>query len=460
MPDIKIDLIRPSPYQPRLRFDLEDIKGSIKRDGILVGLTVRKKDSYYELVDGERRLRVVKELGYKTVRCDMIDIDDDTARRMVWRVNTLRKDYEPKEKALFFKKMQDPPHGMSLRGIAREYDTSPHMVKAYLNVFKLPSEYQEMVWARELSIGIIIELEKLFNGVQYCTPKDNPEIFGILDRAVSEKHFGFREARETIKPYLTKLREERIKEAKKTIEKVAPRVKPPKTAEEFEEAAKILKREAKKRRTPKQIREEKISKAEKAFDKIPLEKAEKHGINIKPFKEKISKIRGYARKRPEDAASDIKELKAELKAKVGEVKEKLHERKIEKRVKEKAKTELLKDKEFLRAAAEKAETIEWLPEYKGKPPVKISPKEEEEIRRKVEEGAKRITDILSRTEVKRRGKLFRNWLCHGAVIDVAGSLVCPECGKPYQNLQWVCHGIPVVKAYELAKKKLDQEAKK
>jgi len=53
--DIPVDQIKPSPYQPRLTFDLEDIKGSIMRDGILVALTVRKNDAYYELVDGERR---------------------------------------------------------------------------------------------------------------------------------------------------------------------------------------------------------------------------------------------------------------------------------------------------------------------------------------------------------------------------------------------------------------------
>jgi ParB family chromosome partitioning protein len=168
--DIPIDKIKPSPFQPRLTFDLEDIKGSIIRDGILVSLTVRKKDGYYELVDGERRWRVAKELGYKTVPCDVIDIDDETARRMVWKVNTLRKDYEPKEKALFFKRMQEE-YGMSIRGIAREYDQDPHTVIAYLNVFKLPKDYQQMIWDGVIAIGVIRELEQLFNGVEYSTPR-------------------------------------------------------------------------------------------------------------------------------------------------------------------------------------------------------------------------------------------------------------------------------------------------
>ena len=491
MPNIKTDLIKPSPYQPRIRFDLEDIKGSIQRDGILVGLTVRKKDGYFELVDGERRLRVAKGLNYKTVRCDVIDIDDDTARRMVWRVNVMRKDYEPKEKALFFKKMQEE-HGMSIRGMEKEYETDRNTVKAYLNVFKLPEEYQQMVWAGELSIGVIRELDRLFNGVTYVTPKDTPEIFEIIDRAVSEKHFGFREAREAIKPHLARLREKEVREARKAVEKVVPKVKPPETAEEFEEAAKVLKREAKKRRTPGQVHREKVAEAKKSL-KTTAEKINKAGevIDVRGFRKRLDKIEETIGEDPAEAKDQLvalgkevteakrrrqAELKEEARRKREEALRKELEEKAKKReeaikiklkmeAEEKAKTELLKDKKFLRAAAEKGKTIEELPEREEKPPVEIAPEELEEIQRRVREGSKRIAEILSKPEVKRRGKLFKNWLAHGAVIDVAGSLFCPhpKCGKSYKNLQWVSDKhkpIPVISAYEMAKEALDKEAKK
>lgn len=45
MPDVDIDLIKPSPYQPRLDFDLEDLKGSILKDGIASPLVVRQIDT-------------------------------------------------------------------------------------------------------------------------------------------------------------------------------------------------------------------------------------------------------------------------------------------------------------------------------------------------------------------------------------------------------------------------------
>jgi ParB/RepB/Spo0J family partition protein len=265
--EVPIDQIIPSPYQPRQTFDIEDIKGSIMKDGILVPLTARKKDGYYELIDGERRWRVARELGYKTVPCTIIEADDESADRMIWKVNTLRKDYEPKEKALHFREHQKK--GMSVRGIAESHDTSPNTVLAYLNVFKLPEEYQEMVWDRVIPIGVINALEPLFTGVTYVTPQRNPELFAILDRAAREKHFTQKEAQEAIKPYLTKLREEQIEKAKEVIEEIEPEVKKPETPEELERVAKALRIEAKKRRegalTPEQkarIEAEKKHRAE------------------------------------------------------------------------------------------------------------------------------------------------------------------------------------------------------
>lgn len=52
---VEIDSIQPSPYQPRLIFDMEDLKQEIKKDGLLSDLVVRKQGEFFELIDGERR---------------------------------------------------------------------------------------------------------------------------------------------------------------------------------------------------------------------------------------------------------------------------------------------------------------------------------------------------------------------------------------------------------------------
>ena len=347
--NVPVDKIKPSPYQPRLTFDLEDIRGSIKRDGILIPLTVREREGYYELIDGERRVRLAKELGYKTVPCTVIKVDDDTARRMVWKVNTLRQDYTPKEKAYHFRSLQEK-YGMSLRGMAMEYGIDRHTIKAYLNTFRLPDEYQQMVWDRVIPIGVVKELEVLLNSGVYppserLTSEKAPEIFEILDRASREKYFGQKEAQESIRPYLKRLRQEQVEKAKVAVERVEPEVRVPETPEELEEAARVLREEAKRRKTPKQKHREIVGKAQKALSSFPsLENAEKLGVDIKVYKKKLEKIESYLKEKPKEAWDDISSLKKEFKAEIKEAQihreeeeEKRREEEMQRRIEEEAK---------------------------------------------------------------------------------------------------------------------------
>lgn len=467
--DIPVDQIKPSPYQPRLTFDLEDIKGSIMRDGILVTLTVRKKDGYYELVDGERRWRVAKELGYKTVPCDVIEIDDDTARRMVWKVNTLRKDYEPKEKALFFKKMQEK-YGMSIRGIAREYDQDHHTVIAYLNVFKLPDDYQQMVWDRVIPISVIRELEPLFSSGEYSpegklSPEANPQIFGIVDRAARIKGFGARETREVLKPYLAKLREEEIGKAREALEKVQPEVKALETPEELEEAARVLMEEAKKRKTPEQILEEKRDKARGALlmgkgnIQSKIEKAKELGIDVAEFEERFNELKVKIEDDPDEALKGAKQLRADLNKTIKAFEEKEKRRRLEEDLREKIEKEV--EERTVRKMLTTPEYIEVaksLPTPIVKPAeVTIPPEEAEAIRRRYEELKERIDKIVQLPEVKARGVLFRNWYSHYLIAQGVVDAFCPACGKEKSGkLVWNCCELDAKEALKLAGERFER----
>lgn len=415
---IPIDKIKPSPYQPRLMFDLEDIRGSIEKDGILVALTVREKVGFYELIDGERRLRLAKQLGYTTVKCDVVDVGDEVARRMVWKVNTLRKDYEPKEKAHFFKKMLKPPYGMSLRGIAREYDQSTRTVKAYLNVFKIPKDYQQMVWDRLIPLGVILELEPLFNGVEYSTPEDNPEIFIVLDRAKKEKGFDFMQAREAMKPYLAKLRKEQVDKAKEALAEVEPEVKAPETPEEFEKAAQALKREATKKRESKLTPEEKANR-----------EAEKQ------------------RKKEEQ------KRKREEKKRKEEAKRKKREEQIRKEAEEQTRQKLLRDKDFfVDIISREAKVISAISES-------VPALTKEQIEKATEAFQKSEKDLEQRRsnpKLVERSILVKNWLSHTQVVALSKSIMCPVCKANFENLVWKCHDIPVMEAQKTLKRQLEE----
>lgn len=462
--EIPVDQIKPSPYQPRLTFNLEDIRGSIQRDGILIPLTVRKKDGYYELIDGERRVRLAKELGYKTTPCTVIDVDDETARRMVWKVNTLRQEYTPKEKAYYFRELQEE-YRMSLRGIARECDYGEQQVVAHLNVLKLPEKYQNLVWNGPLTVSHIQELRPYFNsGVS------NEALIGKLE-LILERKLTVPELRKTIKPELEELEEKRVEAAKKAAQKVTPKVKEPETPEELEEAAQALRERAKELKTPEQILQEKREKARNvllggkgnALSKV--DKAKGLGIETSEFEERIGGIKAKITDNPDEALKEAKKLKSDIGKAIKDFEEKQKEeemrRKLEEEAKRKAEEELLKDKDFLKKAAELAPPIIERPMREealfGFAP---SPEQIEAIREQLKEGEERLKAIMDRPEVKERGKLFENWVAHDALLGVLGSAHCPICGANWENLRWQCHSLNIKDAYDLLTDKYQKAVKR
>lgn len=468
--EIPLDQIKPSPYQPRLSFNLEDIRGSIRRDGILIPLTVRKKDGYYELIDGERRVRLAKELGYKTVPVTVIDVDDDTARRMVWKVNTLRQEYSPKEKAYYFKKLQEPPYGMSLRGIARECDYSEDSVVAHLNVLKLPEKYQKLVWDGPLSVSHIRELRPLFNeGAPTVAP-----VIKWLDQVIDRK-LTHSELRESIRPELREIEERRIKAAQEVIKEVAPAPEAVKleTPEELEEAARVLRREAKKRKTPEQILEEKQEKVRrvlltgKGSVVARIEKAKELGIDTKWMEEEKEKIENKISYYPDDALSDSRALKRQIdetidraqeRQREAEIREKV-EKELEKEKVEEIKEELRQDEEFKEELrTELMKEMMPRPSIEAPLPVEIPEEEARVLRERIEEQRQRMTEWMLDPEIQKRGKLFKNWVAHGAMLDVMGSVFCPKDGEKsdWKNLRWSCCGLSVEEAYEMLRKKISR----
>lgn len=97
-----IDQIRPNRYQPRHRFvkeELEDLSLSIKSQGVLQPLLVRKDDSGYELIAGERRLRAAKMAGLRQVPVVVKSISDKDMLEHSIIENIQREDLNPLETA-------------------------------------------------------------------------------------------------------------------------------------------------------------------------------------------------------------------------------------------------------------------------------------------------------------------------------------------------------------------------
>ena len=94
--------IVPNRYQPRRGMDeesLAELAESIKANGVIQPVTVRRTPTGYELVVGERRLRAAVKAGLETIPAIVRDVDDDALLPLALVENVQREDLDPIEKA-------------------------------------------------------------------------------------------------------------------------------------------------------------------------------------------------------------------------------------------------------------------------------------------------------------------------------------------------------------------------
>lgn len=105
---IETSLIIPNRSQPRVTFsdeELSSLADSIRENGILQPINVRKFGVNYEIVSGERRLRAAKLCGLESVPCIIIDVDDEKSAVLALIENIQRRDLSYFEEAVAIEKL-------------------------------------------------------------------------------------------------------------------------------------------------------------------------------------------------------------------------------------------------------------------------------------------------------------------------------------------------------------------
>ena len=109
--ELELDVIAVNPYQPRTYFDeeaLRELANSIKELGVIQPITVRKLDgNTFQLVSGERRFRASKLIGRKTIPAYIRLANDQEMLEMALVENIQRKNLDPIEVALSYKRLID-----------------------------------------------------------------------------------------------------------------------------------------------------------------------------------------------------------------------------------------------------------------------------------------------------------------------------------------------------------------
>jgi ParB family chromosome partitioning protein len=147
--------IRPNPYQPRREFDpgaLAELEASIRANGLLQPITVRRKGDSYELVAGERRLRAVTNLQWKEVPAVVRDFDDQTLLVLALVENLQRADLNAIEEARGYQRLLGE-FSLTHQEVAEAVGKDRSTVTNLLRVLTLPQSIQQLVETGKLSAG-------------------------------------------------------------------------------------------------------------------------------------------------------------------------------------------------------------------------------------------------------------------------------------------------------------------
>ena len=152
---IDIDLIEPSPYQPRTRFReeaLDELTRSIQSSGIIQPLVVRAVGNRYQLIAGERRWRAAQRAGLTKVTAIVKQVPDELALEMTLVENIQREDLNAIEQARAFERLMDEFQATQ-EAVAERTGKDRATVANAIRLLKLEPTIQDWIEEGKLTAG-------------------------------------------------------------------------------------------------------------------------------------------------------------------------------------------------------------------------------------------------------------------------------------------------------------------
>ena len=152
---VKITKIEPNREQPRKNFDeeaLQELADSIKQFGLLQPILVQDRNTYYEIIAGERRWRAAKLAGLKEVPVIIRNYTEQEIVEISLIENIQREDLNPIEEAQAFKRLLTE-FNLKQEEVAERVSKSRTAVTNSMRLLKLCDEVQQMIIDDTISTG-------------------------------------------------------------------------------------------------------------------------------------------------------------------------------------------------------------------------------------------------------------------------------------------------------------------
>lgn len=178
--ELNVDELRPNPYQPRTVFDeeaLNELAESIKENGVIEPIIVKKSIKGYDVIAGERRLKASKIAGKKTIPAIIRQLSDDKMAEIALLENLQRENLTALEEARAYKSLQEKLN-LTQEQLAKKVSKSRSHITNMLGLLRLPNEVQDMIQEKKLTMGHARVLSKL---------EDRDEIIKMADEIANQK---------------------------------------------------------------------------------------------------------------------------------------------------------------------------------------------------------------------------------------------------------------------------------
>ena len=147
--------IFPNPKQPRTRFEetaLQELAASIREQGVLQPLLVRRVPGGYELIAGERRLRAARMAGLERIPVLCRRVEDDQKLELALIENIQRENLNPVEEAQAYRELQSI-HKYTQEEVARRVGKDRATVANSIRLLSLPDFVKKELVAGRISAG-------------------------------------------------------------------------------------------------------------------------------------------------------------------------------------------------------------------------------------------------------------------------------------------------------------------
>jgi ParB family chromosome partitioning protein len=156
--EVDVDQISPNEHQPRHRFEdgaLEELAQSIRANGVIQPIVVRRVDGGYRIIAGERRWRAAQRAGLTRVPVVVKDVaagSDAQLLEMALIENIQREDLNPIDEAAAYERLSSE-FRMTQEEIAAAVGKDRSSVANHMRLLKLPQEVRAEVAGGRLSMG-------------------------------------------------------------------------------------------------------------------------------------------------------------------------------------------------------------------------------------------------------------------------------------------------------------------